>query len=234
MDEGFRQAMHKRGKKAHVIEELEQQVERFANYLQQRKQKTLAQANREDLDEYLQELEASQPGSARIQARGLALFFAYRGQGDLAELASGLRASAVAENRHAFRLKDFRGVPQTALSGLAALGITNVVQMLEAGKTAAARKELAGRSGVGEATILELVKLSDLARIDGLKGIRARLYYAAGVETPDSIAGWEPEALRAHLGAWVESSGFEGIPPLPKEVTHTVQTARRLPRVVEY
>ena len=68
----------------------------------------------------------------------------------------------------------------------------------------------------------------------GLKGIRARLYHDAGVDTVDKLAAWEPEALRAMLVEFVECTGFDGIAPLPKEAAGAVAQAKKLPQVVEY
>jgi hypothetical protein len=52
--------------------------------------------------------------------------------------------------------------------------------------------------------------------------------------TPESIATWEPDDLRAMLASWVAETGFVGIAPLPKEVQNLVKEARRLPKVVQY
>jgi len=78
------------------------------------------------------------------------------------------------------------------------------------------------------------VKLSDLARITGVKGIRARLYYDAGVDTVEKMAKWDAEKLREMLVSFVERTRFDGIAPLPKEAEFTVKTAKKLPKVVEY
>jgi hypothetical protein len=76
--------------------------------------------------------------------------------------------------------------------------------------------------------------LSDLARLPGVKGIRARLYYDAGVDCVEKMAACETEALLALTAEFVERTGFNGIAPLPKEVASTIANAKRLPRVVEY
>ena len=72
------------------------------------------------------------------------------------------------------------------------------------------------------------------ARLPGVKGIRARLYYAAGVDSVEKLASFEPEALLILTSAFVRSSGFEGIPPLPKEISSTIANARKLARLVEW
>jgi hypothetical protein len=89
-------------------------------------------------------------------------------------------------------------------------------------------------TGIPLQTIVELVKLSDLARIPGIKGIRARLYHDAGVDTVEKMAGWEPEELRAMLLEFVERTGFEGIAPLSAEAAFSVARAKELPQIVEY
>jgi len=78
------------------------------------------------------------------------------------------------------------------------------------------------------------VKLSDLARIPGVKGIRARLYYDAGVDTIEKMAQWDPQELRTMIVQFVEQTGFDGVATLPAETRFTVKQAKKLPRIVEY
>lgn len=96
-------------------------------------------------------------------------------------------------------------------------GIINVDQMLERGKTPRDRKELSKKTGIPPESILECVKLSELSRLGGVKGIRARLYFYAGVDTLDKMASWDPEELRAYLTGFVKWTSFNGIASLPKE-----------------
>jgi predicted flap endonuclease-1-like 5' DNA nuclease len=131
-------------------------------------------------------------------------------------------------------LKDFRGVNPEHTAILAAAGIRNVEQMLKAGRTPRARQELADATGIPLAAILELVKLSDLARIPGIKTVRARLYHDAGVDTVEKMAEWDSEELRAMLFEFVERTGFDGIAPLPGEAAFSVARAKELPKIIEY
>ena len=64
--------------------------------------------------------------------------------------------------------------------------------------------------------------------------MRARLYYDAGLDTPEKIAAREPDELRRYLAEFIERTGFEGIVPLPKELDNLVRAARTLPALVEY
>jgi hypothetical protein len=106
--------------------------------------------------------------------------------------------------------------------------------MIEAGNTPAKRQSLSKKKGVPLDIILEFVKLSDFARISGLKAIRARVYYDAGVDTIENLTRWDPEELLGMLIEFVERTGFDGIAPLPKEVKYAVDTARKLPKIIEY
>ena len=138
------------------------------------------------------------------------------------------------KKQNPFPLRDFRGVNAAHIAKLEALGIKKAGQMLVAGQTAEKRAGLAKATGIPEAAILELVKLSDLARLPGVKGIRARLYYDAGVDSVEKLAAWEPEALLAMTAAFVERTGFDGVAPLPKEVSSTIANARKLPGIVTW
>jgi hypothetical protein len=64
--------------------------------------------------------------------------------------------------------------------------------------------------------------------------VRARLYHEASLDTLDKMAAIEPEELRQKLVVFVEHTGFDGIPPTPKEVANTVAMASHLPRIVGY
>lgn len=136
------------------------------------------------------------------------------------------------KKQNPFKLREFRGVNPAYIQKLESHGLKHAGQMLFAGQTKAQRTALAKETGIPEAALLELVKLSDLARLPGVKGIRARLYYDAGVDTVQKMAGWEPEALRKMVAAYVETTGFDGIPPLPKEVSSTIANAQNLSKLV--
>jgi hypothetical protein len=139
------------------------------------------------------------------------------------------------EKKHnPFKLRDFRDIDSEVIAKLEAWCIKHAEQLLTAGRTRSQRSALARETGIPENVILELVMLSDLARLPGVKGIRARLYYNAGVDSVEKMASWEPEALRAMVTKYVERTGFDGLPPLPKEVSSTIANAQKLPKIVEF
>lgn len=140
----------------------------------------------------------------------------------------------MSSKRKPFFIRELRGVKPEIVEKLRVIGIKNSEQMLLAGQTVEKRTALADKAGIPPEDVLELVKLSDLARLPGVKGIRARLYYDAGIDNVEKMAEWEPEALRIMVAKYVEQTGFDGLAPLPKEVSSTIANARQLPKVVEW
>jgi predicted RecB family nuclease len=138
------------------------------------------------------------------------------------------------KKQNSFKLRDFMGVNPKQITKLAAIGVKTTGQMLSAGQTAESRVNLAGKAGIPVEVVVELVKLSSLARLPGVKGIRARLYYDAGVDTVEKLAEYEPDTLLRITAEFVRATAFPGIAPLPKEVSSTIATARKLPKLVEW
>ncbi len=232
MDEkGFRQYLKKFGKKEHVVEGLISQVRAFEAYLAGKQQTRVEAANEQDLRDYVETLDK---GEVRERMRALALYYGFAGNAPLARLAGDIREQEIDNTRQAFKLREYRGVSREDVAKLEAIGIVTVEQMLVAGKTPEARQQLAEQTGIPLQTILELVKLSDLSRLGAIKSVRARLYYDAGLDTPDKFTQWEPDALRQMLVEFVERTGFDGIAPLPKELRNAISKARQLPKVVQY
>ena len=208
-------------------------VQDFELYLKDHRDGTdLEDADAADLEQFVAWIEREPKASAKTQLWALGYYLEYTANEELRALAGSLRGQRI--KRKPFALNKFRGVDPAVVDKLASVGIRNVVQMRESGRTHSNRQALAERIGVPIEAILELVKLSDLARIQGLKAIRARLYYDAGVDTLEQLAGWEPEELWQMLVGFVASTGFGGIAPLPKEAASAVVTARRLTKVIEY
>ncbi len=230
-EKGFRQFLKKSGKKEHVIEELISQVRAFEAYLADKQHIGLDAANERDLQDYVKALAQ---GEVKERMRGLALYYRFVENDRLARWASDIREQKIAKTRQSFKLREFRGVSLEEVAKLEAAGIITVEHMLAAGKTPEARRQLAERMSISLQTILELVKLSDISRLGAIKSVRARLYYDAGLDTPDKFAQWEPEALRQMLVEFVERTGFDGIAPLPKELRNAISKARQLPKAVQY
>jgi predicted flap endonuclease-1-like 5' DNA nuclease len=231
--EEFGTFLKRGGRSPSAIERCQRMTGEFEAFLQQQRGgKRLDEAEPEDLEAFVTRIERELKTSAKTYLWALGYCFEFIEKDDLDELAGLLRAQRIV--RTPFPLKDFRGVDPEQAATLAGAGIRNVKQMLEAGQTPDARQELADKTGLPLDAILEFVKLSDLARIPGIKSIRARLYHDAGVDTIEKMAHRDPAELRAMLIEFVERTGFDGIAPLPAEAAFSVARARELPKIVEY
>ncbi|UCF59327.1 MAG: DUF4332 domain-containing protein [Candidatus Bathyarchaeota archaeon] len=232
-EEGFREFLKRGGRSQSAIKRCIVYVRKFETYIRNRKgSKKLGEASPENLEDFVEWIERDLKTSAKTHLWALSYYYEYASDEAMRKLANELRVQRI--KRKPFDLKNFRGVNAEHVAKLASLGIKNVKQMLEAGKTRVSRQNLSEKTGIPLEAVLEFVKLSDLARIPGIKGIRARLYFDAGVDTVEKMAEWNPKELREMLIECVERTGFDGIGTLPKEAEFSVKKAKRLPKIVEY
>jgi predicted flap endonuclease-1-like 5' DNA nuclease len=232
-EEAFSKFLKRGGRSQNAAKRVIVQVTEYERYLKEkRNRKKPEQASPEDLEAFVSFVEEKQKGSTKKYLHGIRYYYDYVSNEQMRNLAGKLRRQRITQKP--FSLKDFRGINPVYVEKLAALGIRSVKDMFEAGRTRRAREQLATKAGIPNEAVLELVKLSDLARIPGVKGIRARLYYDAGVDTIEKMAKWDPKELRTMLIDFVEKTKFDGIAPLPKEAEFTVAKAKKLPKTVEY
>jgi hypothetical protein len=231
--EEFRRHLKRKGKRDHVVDDLLRRCSVFQEFLHKKRKTSMDSANKEDVLAYFDAIKDQKRG-INNDLRAIDLYYGFTSNKELCALAGNLREQRIASNRKPFKLKKFRGTNKRHIMLLEKEEVTNVNQMLERGKTPHDRKELSKKTGIPLESILEYVKLSDLSRLGGVKGIRARLYLDAGVDTLDKMASWNPEELRTYLIGFVKRTSFKGIAPLPKEMRNTVKTAKRIKRIVEY
>ena len=228
----FRGYLKRKGKKNHVVDDLIGRCVAFEGFLR-KTQKFMEDADEEDIRTFVDDIQDRKSG-VNNYLRAIGLYYRFMSRSDLSALAGDLREKRISLKRKPFMLKGFRGVKRKHINLLEKEGIVDVGQMLKRGKTPRDRMELSKKTGIPLESILECVKLSDLSRLGAIKGVRARLYFEAGVDTPDKMASWDPEELRRMLISYVERTGFDGIAPLPKELKNAVETARRIERIVNY
>jgi hypothetical protein len=240
MDENsFHRWLRKEGRTEEVADRVIRLVAVLADFLSAEYGKTLETASPIDLDAYIKYVEQSDrlPTHDEIHPSpnsylwAIRYFYQFSQNEEMAQYARLLRGSRI--KRQPFKLRDFRGVDPAHISSLENIGIKNINQMLKRGKTLDLRQELAKETGIPLQKIIELVKLSDLARIPGVKSIRARLYHDADVDTVEKMTRWNPAELHAFIAEYVEHADFDGIAPLPGEIHFTINTARSLPSVVD-
>jgi hypothetical protein len=232
-EEAFQKFLKRGGRSPRAAKRVIAQVLEYERHLwEDRDLKELNKAKPEDLEAFVSYIEEKKKGAARKYLHSIHYYYEYTANKEMRDLAANLRKQRIKQK--SFPLKDFPRINPAHLEKLEALSIRNVNQMLEAGKTRKKRQELTTRTNILAEAILELTKLSDLTRIFGVKGIRARLYYDAGVDTLDKMAEWAPDKLRTMLIDFVQRTGFNGVAPLPKEAEFTVKEAKRLLRIIEY
>lgn len=231
--EGFERYLRRGGRSASAIQRAITLTGEFEAFLAERDPaEALADAGVQDLDDFVAWVEETPKRSAKLHLWALVYYFDFRSDDVLRERARELRSGRI--QRKPFKLSEFRGIDKRHAAQLASVGIVDVAQMRDRGATPPERLALSQETGVPLESIEEFVRLSDLARIPGLKSIRARLYYDAGIDSVEELAKWEPEDLRQMLIDFVERTGFDGIPPLPKEARSAVTKARTLPKIIEY
>jgi hypothetical protein len=238
MEPNFFKYLKKSGRTDDVAERVVRLVNVFSDFLLGRKNTTPDHANESDLDAFITFVDKEQANlpkhddispSAKSYLWAIRYYYRFIENPEMERYAALLREARI--KRKPFALKDFRGVDYAQIDCLASAGIRNTNQMLKAGKTHQMRQQLAEKIGVPEQAICELVRLSDLARIPGIKGIRARLYHDAGIDSIEKMARMEVEEILAATAKFVAESGFDGVPPLPAEVRHSIATAKKLPKI---
>ncbi len=236
MDEdAFRKFLKRGGRKPHVVDRIMKLIRSYEDYLKKyRERPSLDQATPDDLVAFTLWYEEEKRKSAKSPLWVIRYYYRFTKKDPMAQLTSQLREKRTSKTRKPFQLKEFRGVNTEYVTKLMKYGIRSVDQMRERGQTYEQRVQLAKVLNIPEEAIVELVKLSDLARIPGLKGIRARLYFDAGVDTLEKLAAWDPKELRALLTRFVERTKFEGIAPLAKEAESAVKYAKELPKLIEF
>jgi hypothetical protein len=192
--------------------------------------KRIEETTEEDLEEFIA-WSKSEDKNTKIYLWALVHYFKFLTKESLAKKASQLRKSEIKRQPHP--LREIRGLHVDDLDKLAKVGIVNVTELLEAANTPIRRSELSTSSKVPEESILEITKLADLCRIPGVKGIRARLYFDAGVDTLEKLAQWDPLELREMLLGYVMATNFDGLAPWLKEAKFAIETAQKLPKLLE-
>jgi hypothetical protein len=154
---------------------------------------SLSYASSDEIDKFVSWADNQSKPKTKTYLWGLIYYFGYESKNELKEYARYLRQQRIV--RKPFRLVDFRGVSPEYTGKLASIGIVTVNDLLESGARKEQRRNLAQETDIPEDAILDFVMLSDLARIPGIKGIRARLYVDAGIDSVEKRAASDPKEL---------------------------------------
>ena len=113
-------------------------------------------------------------------------------------------------------------------------GIRMQAELLERGKSALGRKEIAEQTGIDAPLILRWVNHCDLRRINGVDEQYAELLEVAGVDTVVELATRNPENLHAKVVAINAEKRVSSRTPSADDIKQWVEQAKTLPRVVTH
>ena len=126
------------------------------------------------------------------------------------------------------------GIGASYAAALNQAGIVSVMDLLQRGATRKGRSELVEATGIHAGLILQWINHADLFRVKGVGKQFGELLEAAGVDTVVELAQRNPVNLFNRLAEVNAAKKLAGRSPHQDEVSHWVQQAKSLPRVVEY
>ena len=129
---------------------------------------------------------------------------------------------------------DIEGIGPAYKKKLKAVGVHTTETLLEVGGTPKGRKELAEKTGIGDALILEWVNLSDLYRVKGVGSEYSDLLEEAGVDTIVELSKRVGKNLFEKMVEVNEKKKLVRKMPTETQVTDWVAQAKKLPRKVSY
>ncbi len=131
-------------------------------------------------------------------------------------------------------LDTVEGIGPTYQEKLAGAGITTTEMLLEKGRTAKGRQEVAAAADIDATYILEWLNRLDMDRIKGIGSEYADLLEAAGVDTVPELAQRNADNLYAKLKEINEAKDLVRRLPSAEQVADWVAQAKALPRILEY
>ena len=132
------------------------------------------------------------------------------------------------------KIVDVEGIGKKYAEQLTKAGISNTEALLKAGATPKGRKEIAAKSGIGDALILEWVNHVDLYRIKGVGSEYSDLLEAAGVDTIPELAQRNASNLIQKIVAVNHEKKLVRKLPVESQVADWIEQAKKLPRVITY
>ncbi len=231
-EEAFRKNLRRKGKKQNVVDRNVLTMKKFTEFLDIKRNKKIVDVKSDDIESYVDIIELAK-GSAKGFLYVLMNYFSFIEKGEMLDCARTLREERTKKSRRIFPIKEFQNIDQEQVKKLAIIGIKDVEQMLEAGKTKIQREQIAKQLNISEKVVLELVKLSDITRMGYVRTKLSRLYNDAGLDSPLKVAKFEPEELHEFFIKFVEESDWDGIVPNPKDLEYNIANARKLKKVVD-
>lgn len=133
-----------------------------------------------------------------------------------------------------YKIIDIEGIGPIYAEKLENVGIKTVKDLLEKGKNAKGRRDLAETTGISGKRILTWVNHADLLRIEEIDPDCAELLEASGVDTVTELALRNPANLLKKMETVNESKHLAPSVPSLEELKEMIAKAKTLPRMLTY
>jgi predicted flap endonuclease-1-like 5' DNA nuclease len=132
------------------------------------------------------------------------------------------------------KIEAIEGIGPATGDKLRAAGVKDTDTLLAASATPTARKALAGISGLTEAQVLKFANMADLYRVKGVGSEFAELLEAVGVDTVPALARRNAANLNEALATTNAAKKLTRRVPTEAEVAGWIDSAKALPRALDY
>lgn len=132
------------------------------------------------------------------------------------------------------KIVDVEGIGTKYAEKLIQAGVNTTDALLKAGATPKGRKDLAEKTGIGDALILKWVNHVDLYRIKGVGSEYSELLEAAGVDTIPELAQRNSTNLIQKIVAVNKEKKLVRKLPVESQIAHWIEQAKKLSRVITY
>jgi len=132
------------------------------------------------------------------------------------------------------KLIKIEGIGEAFEKKLNAAGLFSVQDLLEKGATPKGRKDIAAKTGIGDALILKWANRADLFRVKGIGEEYGDLLEAAGVDTVPELAQRKADNLYQKLVEVNEAKKLVRKLPAQSQIKNWVEQAKKLPRLLTY
>jgi predicted flap endonuclease-1-like 5' DNA nuclease len=132
------------------------------------------------------------------------------------------------------KLVEIEGIGPVNAKKLNDAGIASIEGLLESGSTPKGRKDIASKTGISDAKILEWVNRADLFRVKGVGSEYGDLLEASGVDTVVELAARNAENLTKKMADVNAEKKLVRQLPSGKQVAAWIEHAKTLPRAVSY
>jgi hypothetical protein len=133
-----------------------------------------------------------------------------------------------------YPITDIDGIDGEVAVVLKSVGIRSTERLLEAARTVAGRKALAGKTGFDEKQLLCWANVADRMRIKGISKEYAELLQAAGVDTVKELKYRNPLNLAKAMADANKRRKLVRLLPSEKVVARWIDHAKKLPLKITY